>query len=91
MGLPWNENGVLGHDFGSEFAQRRDVVNDPDAAAVRGDDQRRFAGLNGDVAHRDVGKFVALVLRPLLAAVERNPQPEFRAEEQAGWAIRCLP
>ena len=63
-------------------AQRRDVVDDPDAAAVRGDDQVVVARMNRQVANRDVRQIAALVLRPLRAAVERNPQPEFRAEEE---------
>ena len=43
---------------------------------------RRFAGLNGDIADGNVWKFVALVLRPLLAAIGRNPQAKFGSEKQ---------
>ena len=38
--------------------------------------------MNGQIAHRDARHVAAFVLRPLLAAVERHPQAEFRPEEE---------
>ncbi len=67
-----------------ERAQRREVVHDPDAAAVRGDDQVVLARMDQQIPHRDAGEVAALELRPALARVGRDPQPELGpAEEQA--------
>src|ERR1039457_3021207 len=43
-----------------------------------------------NIAHRYVRKITAFVLRPLLAAVERNPQAELGAEEQQALRDRVL-
>ena len=40
------------------------------------------ARMDGEVAHRDGREVAALVLRPLLAAVERDPEAELGAEEE---------
>ena len=47
-----------------ERAQRRDVVDDPDAAAVRGEHQIVVARLHREIAHRDGREVAALELRP---------------------------
>src|SRR3569623_1975111 len=65
-----------------ERTQWREIVDDPDAAAVRRDDQIALARVNLDLAHRDVGEVVTLELRERLAAVDRDPQAELGAEEQ---------
>src|SRR5690349_13967137 len=79
-GLRREERRVLPHDFGSKLPKRRDVVHNPDAAAVGGKHEVRFAGMNNDVADRHVGKIAALVLSPVLSAVQRNPEAKFRAQ-----------
>ena len=65
LGLRLNEDGFFGQRLRRQRAQRRDVVDDPDAAPVRRDHQIVIARVNDQVAHRDVGQFAALVLRPL--------------------------
>ena len=45
-GLRLYEEGVFGERLGVERAQRHDVVDDPDAAAVRGDDEVVVARVN---------------------------------------------
>src|ERR1051326_2400465 len=81
-GTPLNEENVFRESFGREHSQRRDVVNDPDAAPVRGNDEVVVARVYGEVAHGDVRHVAALVLRPLPTAVERDPQAELRADEE---------
>ena len=81
-GLGLEENCPLRHNFGSQLAQRRDVVHDPDSAAMRGDDQIRFARVNHDIPDGHRRKLVAFVLRPVLSAIRRNPESELRPEKQ---------
>ena len=76
------ERGGAREHRGRERAQRRDVVDDPNAAAVRGDHEIVVARMDREIAHRHRGQVPTLVARPLLAAVERHPQPELGAEEQ---------
>src|SRR5216684_3952846 len=38
--------------------------------------------MNNDVPHRYAGEFVALILSPVFADIERNPQTEFRTEKE---------
>ena len=47
-------------------------------------------GWTGQVAHRDRREVAALELRPALAAVDRDPQPELGAEEQQVLLDRVL-
>jgi hypothetical protein len=46
--------------------------------------------MDRDVAHGDVGQVAAFVLRPALAAVERDPQSELRAGEEEGRVVRVF-
>src|SRR6185312_16880294 len=39
-----------------QLPQRRDVVDDVDAPPVGGEDEVRFAGMDGDIAHRYLGE-----------------------------------
>src|SRR5918996_6073112 len=55
--------------------QRRDVVRDPDAPAMRGDDEVIVTGMDEDVVGAYRRKVVHEFL-PLLSAVERDEQPE---------------
>ena len=64
------------------MAQGSNVVDDPDATAVCGEDEIGIAGLDHEIANCDVGEIASFILGPLLAAIERNPQAEFGAEEE---------
>ena len=75
-----HEHRLFGQRVRSERAERRDVVDDPDAASVRGDHQVVVPGMNDQVAHRDAGQVASLVLGPLPAAVEGNPQSQLGAQ-----------
>ena len=85
-----DERRLLRQQLRAQGAQRRDVVDDPDAAAVRGDDEVVVARLDDEVAHGDRGELVALEAGPGLAAVDRDPQAELGAEEQQVRLLRVF-
>ena len=62
--------------------ERRDVVDDPDPASVRREDEVVVARMDLEVADRDVGEVPALELRPRGAAVRRDPEAELGPEEK---------
>ena len=68
--LGLEENSLLRHDFGSQLTQRRDVVHDPDAAAMGCHHQIRFARVHHDVSDSYLGEFVTFVLRPVFTAIQ---------------------
>src|ERR1700761_9621355 len=49
---------------------------------MRGNHKIGVAGMHDDIAHGNLRKIRTMVLRPLLAAIERNPKSEFGAKEQ---------
>src|SRR5207237_2486380 len=65
-----------------EGAPRRDVVDDPDAAAMRREHEVRRPRMDDEIAHGHGRKVAALVLRPAAAAVDADPQAELRPEVQ---------
>jgi hypothetical protein len=65
-----NERNFLLHQIRRQRAQRRDVVNNPDAAAVRGENQIVVARVNCQIANCNGRKMVALKLRPAFSAVD---------------------
>src|ERR1700730_2528585 len=77
-----NEGDFLRQELVRQAAPRRDVVNNPDAAAVRGQNEIVLARLNREVAHCYCRKMIAFELRPGFAAVDRNPKSELRPEEK---------
>ena len=79
-GLGGKESGFLPHDLGGQLTKRSDVVHDPDAPAVRGKHEVRFAGMYHDVADGHAGKLMAFVLSPVVSAVQGNPKAKFRAQ-----------
>ena len=58
-----------------EFAQRFDIVEDPEGAAMRGD--REIASVNADVAHGD-DRHVETQRLPSVTVVERDEDAGFR-------------
>ena len=77
-----NEGNFLLQQIRRQRAQRRDVVDDPDAAAMRGENQIVIPRLNRQVANGNGRKMVAFELRPVFSAINRNPQSKLRAEEK---------
>ena len=77
-----NKRNVLLQQIGSQRAQRRDVVNDPDPAAVGRQNQIVVARLNRQIAYGNGGEMVAFELRPAFSAVDRDPQSELGAEKK---------
>src|ERR1700719_1288667 len=77
-----DESGFLPHKIGSQRAQRRNVVDDPNAAAMGCENEIVFTGLNRKIAHGDRRKMIAFELRPAFSAVDRDPKPKLRAKEK---------
>src|SRR5271163_34474 len=71
IGECWSEKvGVRGGERCGGFAERSDVIENPEGAAVRGQDQVAF--VNPKVAHGGVRQ-IQLQGLPVIAVVERNP------------------
>ena len=67
---------------GVSARNRRDIVDDPDAAAVGGQDQVRCARMNDEVAHRDAGKLLPLYWAQRWPPSMLIHKSELRAEEE---------
>ena len=65
------------------FAQRGDVIQNPERAAVRGDDE--VVVVNPEIAHGGVRQ-IQLQGLPVVAVVERDPDRIFRAGKQQAFA-----
>ena len=81
------ENRVGRRGVGGRVPQHADVVQDPEAAAVRRDDQ--IVVLDRQVAHRR-RRQVQLQRLPVVAVVERHEDGELGAREQQSAARRIL-
>src|SRR5204863_3969858 len=57
------------------------IVDHPDATAVRREHQIMIARMDGEIAHGDSREMVALELRPVLSAIDRNEESELSADE----------
>src|SRR5436190_7106908 len=77
-----NESNILLQQIRSQRSQRRDVVDYPDTAAMRGKNHIVVAGLNCEIANGNGRKMLAFELRPAFSAIDRNPEPEHRAKEK---------
>src|SRR5215467_4788306 len=77
-----NESNILLQQIRSQRAQRRDVVHYPDSAAMRCENQIIVSRMNRQVANGNGRKMVALELRPVFSAINRNPESEFRADKK---------
>jgi len=75
------ERGVGREHLARQPTQGRQIVQDPDAAAVGRDQQVVLARVDGDVAHGD-RRELALDGGPLRAAVDRDEEPGLGAQEQ---------
>ena len=73
------EKGAPGFErLGLELLQGPDIVHDPDAPAVGGDEEVALPGMDLDVADGD-GREVRFIRDPFPASVEAEEQPELRA------------
>ena len=77
-----NERNILLQQIRSQRAQRRDVINNPDPAAMRRKNQIVVPRLNRQVANGNGRKMVALELRPAFSSVDRDPKSELGAEKK---------
>src|SRR6478735_4752653 len=85
-----NERNILLQQIRSQRAQRSDVVYYPDPTAMRGENQIVAPRVNRQVANGNGRKMVALELRPIFSAINRNPQSKLRAEEKKIWFNQIL-
>ena len=82
MGTGADERSRAAKQGVGERAQGSQVVDDPDAAAVRAEDQVAGAGLHDHVAHGDGREVVGFELRPVFAAIDAGPEAELGAHEE---------
>src|SRR3979411_1126113 len=75
-GARGHEGRVLRGQLRRQLAQRRDVIDDPDAAAVCREHEVIVARLNRKITHRHCRKVPTLDLRPMPAARDREPPYE---------------
>ena len=68
-----NKRNLLLQQIRSQRAQRCDVINNPDAAAMRRQNEIVVARLNCQIANCNGREMVALELRPAFSSVDRNP------------------
>ena len=71
----------------SDFPQRRDVIENPERAAMGGDDE--IVVVNPEIAHGSVRQ-IQLQRLPVIAIVKRNPDGIFRAGKQQAFAHRIF-
>src|SRR5690349_20781036 len=69
-----NESNFLSQKIWSQGAQRRDVVHDPDAAAMCRQNKIVITRMNCQVANSNSGKMGALKLCPVCPAVDGDPK-----------------
>src|SRR6266702_2014481 len=80
-----NKRNVLLQQVRSQRAQRCDVINNPDPAAVGRQNKYVVARLNRQITYGNGRKMVALKLRPAFSSVDRNPKSELGAEKKKIW------
>ena len=77
-----NKRNVLLQQIRSQRAQRCDVINNPDPAAVGRQNKFVVARLNRQIAYGNGREMVAFKLRPAFSSVDRNPKSELGAEKK---------
>src|SRR5215211_7485647 len=77
-----NKRNVLLQQIRSQRAQRCDVINNPDAAAVGRQNKLVVARLNRQIAYGNGREMIAFKLRPAFSSVDRDPKSELGAEEK---------
>src|SRR3954466_12865914 len=87
--LAWNERGFFRHQVWSERAPGGNVVDDPDATAMSGQNKITLARVDDNIAHRHGRKVRAFVLRPALSTIDGNPKSEFSTEKEQV-RINCI-
>src|SRR6185503_12797186 len=78
----FHESDIFRQHFGCEATQWCDVVDDPDAAAMRGNYEIVVARMDGEVAHRNRRHVSAFVSGPVRATIQGNPKTELGTKEK---------
>src|ERR1700686_5205729 len=81
-GARGHEGRVLRGQLRRQLAQRSDVIDDPDAAAMCREYEVIVARLDRKITHGHCRKVPTFELRPMYAAVDRDPQAKLGAEKQ---------
>src|SRR5437868_10303986 len=76
------EAGLLLHDLRSEGAQRRDVVNNPDATTMRRQYEIIGARLDYEIVDCHCGEVAAFVLRPAFPTVVADEESKLGSNEE---------
>src|SRR5467141_3079378 len=74
-------------DVGVQLPQRRDIIQNPERAAVRGDN--KIVAMNREIAHRSVRQ-IQLQRLPIVSIVEGNVHGAFRSGEEQTLARRIF-
>src|SRR5438477_1483436 len=77
-----NKGCLLRKKLRGERAPRRNIINNPDPAAMRGQNKIVFTGLNREIAHRHRRKPTTFELRPSLSAINRNVQAKLSSKKK---------
>src|SRR5229473_5394 len=85
--LRMEEPGARGSDLRVDLAQRRNVIQNPKGAAVRGD--RQIVVMHDEVADRSSGH-IELQRLPGIAVIERDVHAHFRASVEQAFAYRIF-
>src|SRR5713101_6597827 len=79
---PRKEGDVHRERLVGERPERRQVIDDPDAAAVRRQHQVAIARMDLQIAHRDAREVAAAELRPAPATVDGDEETELGPQEE---------
>src|SRR5436190_13067799 len=77
-----NKGCLLRKKLRGERAPRRNIIDNPDPAAMRGQNKIVFTGLNREIAHRHRRKPTTFELRPSLSAINRNVQAKLSSKKK---------
>src|SRR5436305_13106016 len=77
-----NKGCLLRKKLRGERAPRRNIINNPDPAAMRGQNKIVFTGLNREIAHRHRREPTTFELRPSLSAINRNVQTKLSSKKK---------
>src|SRR6476620_12696101 len=77
-----NKARVLGEKLRRQSPPGRNVINDPDAATVCGQDKIVIARLERQITYRYRRKPATFELRPVLPAIDRNVEAKLRSEKK---------
>src|SRR6266849_1269948 len=76
------ERDFLRQNLAGERSKWREVVDNPDPAAVGSDHQIVLTGMNLEIPNRHAREVSSFEFRPALACVDRNPEAKLGSHKQ---------